>query len=145
VLCKDHQFSERRACGLIGISRSSHAYNPCHEFAADIFWPIVHSNNLRLAPPFDNPVQTVHHPFGWQREIHFDTQTLTVKIIQHVQGADRAAVCKLVGHGVHRPRLAGAVGNGQGIWLRPLQAFVWVIPPLLMGLTCRITRPFSVS
>ncbi len=43
---------------------NAHLFSPCHEFTADIFWPIVHSNNLRLAPPFDNPLQTAHHPIG---------------------------------------------------------------------------------
>ncbi len=42
-------------------------------------------------------------------------------MIQHVQGANAAAVCKLVGHEVHRPSMIGCVRHRQCVRLIPFQ------------------------
>ena len=45
---------------------------PCHQLSTDVFRAIIDPNYLRPASPLDDPVQAAHHPFGRQREVHFD-------------------------------------------------------------------------
>ena len=53
-----------RLAGLNMLNADLTFFRPRQQFAADIFRAIVDPNSLRLAPPFDNPVQAPDNSFG---------------------------------------------------------------------------------
>lgn len=49
-----------------------------------------------------------------QREAHFNTQSLVVEVIDHVEQPDAAPVLELVIHKVHRPDFVQVSGTVRG-------------------------------
>jgi hypothetical protein len=50
------------------------------------------SNSFWLSTPFDDPIEAVDHPFGWQRKINLDAKPFAVKVVQHVQQPKRPTI-----------------------------------------------------
>jgi putative transposase len=95
VLCQDYQFSERRACGLIGISRSSHAYKPK---------PDRHARLITLSGK--------HKRYGY-RMLHAklgqEGFRVNVKVVERLYGEERLALRR-------RSRKKIPKGDREGAW-----------------------------
>ena len=53
--------------------------------STNILRPIVNPNGSWFPPLFNDPIKATDHPFAWQGKVDFDTKTLSLKLIQHVQ------------------------------------------------------------
>lgn len=101
---------------------------PFHQFAADIFRAIVHSDGQRPAAPFDDLVQAADDALGRKREVHFDAQSLAVEVVQNVQQPELSAIIQTVRHEVHGPDYVRCFRHGQCIRLVTLQPLAWPNP-----------------
>jgi len=71
---------------------NSGLFGPVLQCATDIFRAIIHAYGQWFATPAYDPVQRSDNPLCGQREVHLDSQSLAIKVIQNIQGAERAAV-----------------------------------------------------
>ena len=55
--------------------------SPYLEQPTDIFRAVIDTNDLWCAASFDELVQAAHHTHGWQREVYFDAQTLSIEVV----------------------------------------------------------------
>ena len=118
--------------------------SPCLEQTTDVFWAVIDTNDLRRAAPLDDLVQAAYDTHSWQREVHFDTQPLTVVIVQHIEGSELATICKLILHEVHRPSMVGDLWHRQRVWLMPLQPLSWPDTQVQLQLTVDPVHAFVV-
>ena len=49
-------------------------------------------NSFWFSTALDDPVEAANNPFGLQRKIDLDAQTLAVKVVQHVQQPKRPTI-----------------------------------------------------
>jgi hypothetical protein len=64
---------------------------PIDERRTDILRTIVAADRQGLAPPLDDLIQGSDHPLRGQREVHLDTESFTVEIIDHVDMLEKLA------------------------------------------------------
>ena len=99
MLCKDYQFSERRACGLIGISRSSHAYKPKPDRHARLRQRLI-------------TLSGKHKRYGY-RMLHAklgqEGFTVNVKVVERLYREERLALRR-------RSRKKIPKGDREGAW-----------------------------
>ncbi len=99
MLCQDYQFSERRACGLIGISRSSHAYKPKPDRHARLRERLI-------------TLSGKHKRYGY-RMLHAklgqEGFRVNVKVVERLYGEERRALRR-------RSRKKIPKGDREGAW-----------------------------
>lgn len=72
------------ACLAECIQTGCPIFDPSLDSAADVLWPVIAANHLGLAPLGNDLLQSPDHPVTGQREVHLDTQCLTVEIINDI-------------------------------------------------------------
>ena len=68
-----------RFSGLDVLDGNTLFLSPFQQLATDIFGAIINPNSFWFSSPFDDPIEAANNPFGWQRKIDLDAETLAVK------------------------------------------------------------------
>lgn len=118
--------------------------SPLHQFATDVFWPIVNTNCEWFAAPFDDLVEAADDAFSRQREVYFNAQSFAVEVVQDVQQPELPSILQPVGHEIHGPVHIRRIWHGQSIGLVPLQPLARLDPEVQFKLTIDAVNAFMV-
>src|SRR5471032_891658 len=117
-----------RLSWLNELNMDTSLFSPCQRHTADVFRPVVAADHQRLAAPLNDLIERTYDTLGRQREVHLDTQTFPVEIVDHVKQPNAAPVAQLVVHEVHRPNLVDRRRNRQRQWAFAYQALARLYP-----------------
>jgi hypothetical protein len=85
----------------------------------------IRADGVWFSAPLDDLIHASHDPLGGQRKALFYAQSLTVKVIEHVQQSDRPPICKLIRHEIYRPVGVWRIRHGQRFGKGSTAHYVW--------------------
>ncbi|GAR87258.1 hypothetical protein NGUA21_01391 [Salmonella enterica] len=89
---------------------------PFSQCQRDKFWAVIHAKHGRIATVCRDPVKHPDHSWGWQIQIYFNRQRLTVKVINDIERAKTTPTDQGIMHKINRPALVQRFRRGQ--WRR---------------------------